>query len=894
MRFLIVAILLATLIFFTPVISANPGEIVVSDADTVWSANLVGASADVIDASDAPPQTLAEAFVSHADTVWSTGLQPSTSPTISNVSPQDGAADIRIDTVITATFSEAMDSSTINAESFTLAGSAVSGTVTYDPATYTATFTPDADLEYDHEYTATLSTAITDLAGNPLAEPYTWSFTSELTPSQPPEGLLDVKFFSQKDPAWSDIYLDNSPYTIGNSGCALTSLAMIVKYFGYDADPARLNTSLTEAEGIDASGNICDWSKVEEVSSEQVKWIDSVEASWEKIDQELNEKYPVICSVKTPLDPPLDIHFIVFIGKVGNKYYFLDPLLDPLDAQKGIREWPKGKYEYTIDANRRLKIYRPNRPPICAVELQKNGMPIDSVDVGGVFGICAGNSTDDFGIEEVRFSSDDFQDGAPTGEWTAWYDWGTSSGDWNAATKIKGWSFATGGKKEVWAEIKDDGGKAAQDHANIFAHPGYAIIVAGQGGLTDRQWFGHSADNAYRALHNLGFDDDHIFYLNSQRQLEINGRDVVDLNATKSDFDYAINQIKLRIKDRPTPFVLYLVGHGGQGIFVFDPEWEGIENVSDFGLRQMLEDIPLDPAFIAIWTCDAGGFITLDFSQDSISVEGENRIIVTGAHESDTLRMYDLARSSDRLWGNLNTGLNVREAFVGDATQADVDHRLLDDNGDQEGNPPNNLRSDGELAARIIIGVPSSYELALVPWYQALIHSAGELRVYDSQNRVTGLFNGEVKQEIPDSIYDEENETVAIFSPCTSCRYEVVGTGEGTYGLEIASIEGSEATTFTASDIPTVLGAVHQYTIDWDALSEGEEGVTIQVDSDGDGDFEDTFTSDNELTRREFVVETTPPAPPMVPTMDKWGIIAMITLFAGLLVWMVRRRPLAS
>jgi hypothetical protein len=36
------------------------------------------------------------------------------------------------------------------------------------------------------------------------------------------------------------------------------------------------------------------------------------------------------------------------------------------------------------------------------------------------------------------------------------------------------------------------------------------------------------------------------------------------------------------------------------------------------------------------------------------------------------------------------------------------------------------------------------------------------------------------------------------------------------------------------------------------------------------------------------------PAPPMVPAMDKWGIVAMIALFAGLLVWMVRRRRFAS
>jgi hypothetical protein len=38
----------------------------------------------------------------------------------------------------------------------------------------------------------------------------------------------------------------------------------------------------------------------------------------------------------------------------------------------------------------------------------------------------------------------------------------------------------------------------------------------------------------------------------------------------------------------------------------------------------------------------------------------------------------------------------------------------------------------------------------------------------------------------------------------------------------------------------------------------------------------------------------TPPSPPGVPTVNHWGIVAMITLFAGLLVWTVRRRRAAS
>ncbi|MCK4828348.1 IPT/TIG domain-containing protein, partial [bacterium] len=98
--------------------------------------------------------------------------------------------------------------------------------------------------------------------------------------------------------------------------------------------------------------------------------------------------------------------------------------------------------------------------------------------------------------------------------------------------------------------------------------------------------------------------------------------------------------------------------------------------------------------------------------------------------------------------------------------------------------------------------------------------SPGELRVYDSLGRVTGLVNGEVKEEIPYSLCD--GSTAIIVSPQDSYRYEVVGTDEGIYRLVVNSVENGETTTFTATDIPTAPGAIHQYTIDWEALSQGE------------------------------------------------------------------------
>ena len=121
------------------------------------------------------------------------------------------------------------------------------------------------------------------------------------------------------------------------------------------------------------------------------------------------------------------------------------------------------------------------------------------------------------------------------------------------------------------------------------------------------------------------------------------------------------------------------------------------------------------------------------------------------------------------------------------------------------------------------------------------LHSPAELRVYDSQGRLTGLVQGDVRNEILNSYYYHGH--VALFDPTGFYRYEVVGTKQGEYGLTVVSVQDEEATAFTTTDVPTTSGAVHQYTIDWDALSQGGEGTTIEIDSDGDGTFEKTINA---------------------------------------------------
>ncbi len=111
-----------------------------------------------------------------------------TPPTITFTNPADGATAVPIDATINATFSKAMNPATITTETFlvtvTADGTPVSGTVAYDVASQIATFTPSANLATSTEYTAAISPAVQDLAGNALAAgvaPNPWDFTTGTT-----------------------------------------------------------------------------------------------------------------------------------------------------------------------------------------------------------------------------------------------------------------------------------------------------------------------------------------------------------------------------------------------------------------------------------------------------------------------------------------------------------------------------------------------------------------------------------------------------------------------------------------------------------------------------------------------------------------------------------------
>ena len=119
---------------------------------------------------------------------FSWDVPDTSSPTVSAVSPANGATDAPVDADVEATFSEAMDQGSVQSPgNFTLTkdsdGSSVSATVTYDPATRKATLNPDAPLDPQSSYTATIkggTDGVKDSSANPLASDEAWSFTTTL------------------------------------------------------------------------------------------------------------------------------------------------------------------------------------------------------------------------------------------------------------------------------------------------------------------------------------------------------------------------------------------------------------------------------------------------------------------------------------------------------------------------------------------------------------------------------------------------------------------------------------------------------------------------------------------------------------------------------------------
>ena len=163
--------------------SNNRGGSGTATGTTAWSVSGIalqaGANVLTVTARDAAGN------VGNA-TLTVTYTADTTPPTVTGGAPASGATNVAVASSVTATFSEALEPSTVNGNTFELrnaGGTLVPATVSWNAVTFTATLTPNTALSPTTTYTATLRGGATDprlkdLAGNALAANVVRSFTT--------------------------------------------------------------------------------------------------------------------------------------------------------------------------------------------------------------------------------------------------------------------------------------------------------------------------------------------------------------------------------------------------------------------------------------------------------------------------------------------------------------------------------------------------------------------------------------------------------------------------------------------------------------------------------------------------------------------------------------------
>jgi glucose/arabinose dehydrogenase len=152
---------------------------------TVYTVTIVGGASGVKDvAGNALANNYSWSFTTVAGDI--------TPPTVTSVTPANGATGVAISTTATAIFNESMNATTINSSTIELrnpSNTLITAAVSYNAGTRTATLTPSVALANSTVYTAKVKSGtagVKDVAGNALASDYNWSFTTVAADITPP------------------------------------------------------------------------------------------------------------------------------------------------------------------------------------------------------------------------------------------------------------------------------------------------------------------------------------------------------------------------------------------------------------------------------------------------------------------------------------------------------------------------------------------------------------------------------------------------------------------------------------------------------------------------------------------------------------------------------------
>jgi len=148
-------------------------QIAAFKSTAVYAVNTTYSATITTGAKDTSGTPLAAPFTFSFTTRATTDKSP---PDVFAINVAGGATCVPVGQKIAVTFDEQMDSLTINPNTVFITG--VAGSVTYDVVNQIATFTPTTNLAQNTNYTIMVTTGAEDMAGVPLATPYSQTFTT--------------------------------------------------------------------------------------------------------------------------------------------------------------------------------------------------------------------------------------------------------------------------------------------------------------------------------------------------------------------------------------------------------------------------------------------------------------------------------------------------------------------------------------------------------------------------------------------------------------------------------------------------------------------------------------------------------------------------------------------
>jgi len=139
---------------------------------------------------------------------------------------------------------------------------------------------------------------------------------------RPSENLASTKwYFSQNDPRWKNKTIGFSNSTVDDYGCAISSVAMVFKYYGIDIDPGRLAKQPIYYRDLIYWPN--QWRFLDLVKKTGHKSGGLTKSDWNLIDREIASGHPVIIFIRARGGAG---HYVVIHSKDSKGYIVHDPV----------------------------------------------------------------------------------------------------------------------------------------------------------------------------------------------------------------------------------------------------------------------------------------------------------------------------------------------------------------------------------------------------------------------------------------------------------------------------------------------------------------------------------------------------------------------------------------